>query len=621
MLKQIKRVLIGRPLSSSKLHDEKLGVLWGLPILSSDAISSVAYASQEMLLVLVPAVGFLAFQQLSILSGAIIALLIILTISYRQTIDNYPNGGGAFIVAKENIGLTAGVAAGAALSVDYVLTVAVSVSSGVEQIASAYAPLKEHSVIVSVVLVLLLTLGNLRGIRESSKIFGIPPYAFIFGLISMIIVGFYKLYNGYAPPVPIIKSAGESVTLVLMLKAFSSGCTALTGIEAVSNAVPNFKSPAPKYAKNVLILLSFIILILFGGTAILANNYIANPHDGALLVQMSKMIFGTGFMYYYIAITTFIILIMAANTAYSGFPMLISVMSWEGFAPRQLNMRGDRLSYDNGIWLLSLVSIILIIAFKAKVNALIGLYAIGVFISFTLSQSGMYLKWIRSKNKNWVLKATINGFGALVTATVVIIIGYTKFHEGAWIVIVLIPILIYFMLKIKKHYTAVSKQLIMNDSDFDNLDITVGIYRNRIIVPIQSINKSSIRALRYAKSISDNVTAFSVSIDDSKAKKIENDFKKLNLNIRLIVKYSPFREIVKPLLKYIESVEYDYKKGDMITVILPQFTVYKWWHRILHNNTRFFIEKELLKHKHIVVSVMPLQLKADDVVLKNPKYN
>ncbi len=622
MFKKVRRVLVGKPLKNEALNEQRMGVLWGLPILSSDAISSVAYAGQEVLMVLIPIIGLGAYKQLSFISVSIICLLMILMLSYRQIIDSYPNGGGAYVVAKENLGIRAGVTAGAALAVDYILTVAVSISSGVEQFTTAFKVFKPYSVLIAVVLVLLLMIGNLRGLRESSRIFGIPAYMFIIGIIIMIVWGLVTIKRGYVPPPPQnMPSVVEPLSIILILRAFSNGCTALTGVEAVSNAVPNFKEPSTKYAKRVLFLLSMIILVLFGGSSVLANLYQVNPQGNAMLVLIAEEIFGHNFMFYYITATTFIILVMAANTAYSGFPMLISLMAKEGYAPRQLSMRGDRLSYDNGIILLSIVASILMIIFKAKVTSLLGLYAIGVFISFTLAQTGMFMKWKKSKEKGWKHKAVINGFGAIVTSIVVVIIAFTKFEEGAWLVVILIPILIIMIFKVKKHYNAVMRQLRLKPEEIEAFDINKAVYTNRVIVPIESINRSSLRALRYARTISENVTAFSVAIDDEAAKKIKEKYGALKTDIPLIIKHSPFRKVVDPLLKFIESAEYDYQNGDMITVILPQFAVKKWWHKILHNNTRYYIERELLKHKHIVVSVMPLQLRDDDFVLNNPKYD
>ncbi|MDP4089039.1 MAG: APC family permease [Bacillota bacterium] len=632
MVTELKRILIGKPLKNIDLKDEKYSIRWGLPILSSDAISSVAYAGEEMLKVMIPVIGLLSYHYVLYLSLAIIGLLTLLMLSYRQTIECYPNGGGAYIVAKENLGVFAGVTAGAALSIDYIMTVAVSVSSGVDQISSAFSGLRPYVVPLSVVLVLLLMIGNLRGIRESSKFFGLPAYLFIFAVLSMIIAGFYKYLTDAPIPTPEVSNGYygtvNTVNLILILRAFSNGCTALTGVEAVSNAVPNFKEPSTKNARTVLLLLSLIILLLFGGTSILANIYHATPGDGqqTMLVQMADMIYGratifNSIMFYFITSMLFIILVLAANTAFSGFPMLVSVMASEGFVPRQLKMRGDRLSYSNGIIILSVVASILIIIFNAQVTKLMGLYAVGVFISFTLSQTGMILRWFKTKGANWHYKALVNGAGALVTGIAVIIIGITKFHEGAWIVVLLIPIMIYAMLKVKKHYVALAKQLKIKPEEYGMIDVSHDNYRNRIIVPIESINKSSIRALRYARTISNNVSAFSVAIDEESEKKIKEAYSKLRTDIPLTVVNSPFRKVVDPLLDFIKSAEYNYQPGDIITVILPQFSVNKWWQKLLHNGTRVYIERQLLKHKHIVVATIPLQLKDDDNVLNSPEFN
>ncbi len=618
----LKRYVIGKPLKNEQLSGEKFGVLWGLPILSSDAISSVAYAGQEILIVLLPAVGMLAFRQLGYISAAIIMLLAILMLSYRQTIDAYPNGGGAFVVAKENIGLIAGVTAGSALSIGYILTVAVSISSGVDQIVSAFTPLKPYTVQLTVLVIILMALGNLRGLKESARLFSLPTYFFILSIIVMLVVGTIKVIEGYKPePIVVPTETLRPSSLFLVLMAFTNGCAALTGVEAVSNAVPSFKSPSTKNAKTVLLLLSILVLIVFGGTSIIANFYPTNPENGAMLVQIAGMIFGHTLPYYVVTILSFTILVLAANTAFVGFPNLISVMAKEGYVPRQLSMRGDRLSYSNGIILLSVIAILLVIIFRANVTSLIGLYAIGVFISFTLSQSGMLLKWVREKGEKWTIKACINGLGAVVTFLIVIVIAITKFRQGTWIVIVVIPLLIFIMLNIKKHYIAISKQLKLSAEELAAIDVTRDVYRNRVIVPIESINRASIRALRYARTISENVVAFNVSIDEAQGRKVRERYDQVNTDIPLIIKYSPYRKVVEPLLKFIGSTEYDYQKGDMITVMLPQFIVKSWWNNILHNRTRVAIERELLRnHKHIVVSIMPFQLKDDDKVLRSHKY-
>jgi amino acid transporter len=629
MRDKIKSMLIGRPLRNEAIAGEKYGVLWGLPILSSDAISSVAYASEQILLVLLPVFGLVAYIQLQYIIGAILLLLGILVFSYRQTIETYPNGGGAYIVAKDNLGSIAGVVAGSALAIDYILTVSVSVASGVEQIATAFKFLQPYSTEISVAIVLLLMVGNLRGIRESSRIFGIPTYLFLLGMVAMIFFGSIKLIGGYTPTftpqgdINAVKNLTQSGIMIFVLRAFSNGCTALTGVEAVSNAVPNFKSPGSAHAKKVLLLLGLSILVVLAGTTILAANYhvqVGGANANAVIVQLAAITFGSGFMFYFVVAATFVILVLAANTAYSDFPLLLSLMSRDGYAPRQLNMRGDRLSFSNGIMMLSMAAILLLIVFRAKVNGLIGLYAIGVFISFTLSQSGMFLRWLRKKGRHWPLKAAINGMGAAVTAVVVVIIAVFKFPEGAWVVVILLPSMVFLLLRVKRHYTAVAKQLRIPEELFATLDISKDHYRNRVIVPMDNINQASVRALRFAKTISDNVTAFSVAIDEDAENRLRIRWNKLRTDIPYVIKYSPYRKVVDPLLEFIKSAEYDYRKGDMITVLLPQFTVRNWWSKLLHNRTRVYIEKQLLNHKHIVVSVMPFQLKDDKTAIGSDDY-
>ncbi|MDP4181184.1 MAG: APC family permease [Bacillota bacterium] len=624
MVDQIKKILIGRPLKNEAIHGEKYKVFWGLPILASDPISSVGYAGEEILLALVPAIGALSFMYLTYISLAIIALLVILTFSYSQTISAYTNGGGAYIVATDNLGHIAGVTAGTALAIDYMLTVAVSISSGVAQLTSAFSSLAPYSVLICILVLSFLMIGNLRGIKESSRIFSIPTYAFIVGSFAMIIIGIVKIKLGMvntSAPMQQLKANG-AVTIFLILKAFSNGCTALTGVEAVSNAVPNFQTPASKHAKKTLWLLSIFVLLIFGGISILANMYHVVPVEGkTVLNQIAFYVFGKNFMFYFFTATSILILVLAANTAYSDFPLLMSIMGKDGYVPRQFSMRGDRLSFSNGIIVLSAIAAILIIVFRGDVTLLLPLYAIGAFSSFTLSQFGMVIRWRKIKGKWWKVKAFVNGFGALTTAVVVLIIAFEKFVAGAWIVIIVTPLLVLMFMRVKKHYVALTKQLNIKTTELKSFSMEKSSYRNRVIVPLESINKSSIRALRFAKTISDNVVAFNISLDEDHANKIREKYSMINTEIPLIVKYSPFRKVVSPLIKFIESEEYDYQKGDMITVILPQFSVKSWWQKIMHNNTTYFIQKELLKHKHIVVAIMPLQLKDDNFVLNNPKYD
>ncbi len=624
MFQWIKKVLIGKPLKNEAIHGEKYKVLWGLPILASDSISSVGYAGEEILLALVPVIGALSFMYLTYISLAIIALLVILTFSYSQTISAYTSGGGAYIVASDNLGHVAGVTAGTSLAIDYILTVAVSISSGIAQLTSAFHSLAPYHVLICILVLLFIMIGNLRGIKESSRMFSIPTYLFIIGSLVMIIIGIVKIRLGVAHPVePIVQmKANGAVSIFLILKAFSNGCTALTGVEAVSNAVPNFDKPAAKHAKKTLWLLSLFVLLIFGGISILANMYHIVPVEGkTVLNQIAFNVFGNNLMFYFYTATSILILVMAANTAYSDFPLLMSIMGKDGYVPRQFSMRGDRLSFSNGIIILSAIAAILILVFRGDVTLLLPLYAIGAFSSFTLSQFGMVMRWRRIKGKWWRPKAFINGFGTLTTAVVVLIIAFEKFKAGAWIVIIITPVLVMMFMRIKKHYVALAKQLEIKECDLKGFSIEKSCYKNLVIVPMESINQSSLRALRFAKTISDKVIAFNISIDEEQANKIKEKYSMINTDIPLIVKYSPYRKVVSPLLKFIESTEYEYEKGDMITVIVPQFSVKSWWQKIMHNNTSYFIQRELLKHKHIVVATMPLQLKNDKFVLKNTKNN
>jgi len=620
-ISKLKHIIIGKPLRNEAEKGEKIGVLWGLPVLSSDAVSSVAYSAPAILIVLIPAIGMASYMVMGFITLAIIALLLLLVFSYRMIIDRYPGGGGAFIVAKENLGVGAGIIVGAALAIDYTMTLAVSVSSGVEQLTSAFPALRANSlpVILAVAFIILIMVGNLRGIRESSRIFGIPTYLFVAGMLVMIVYGIVKVeLLGYVPVKPEFKDTDllQPLTMMLVLRAFSNGCTALTGVEAVSDSIPNFRAPAQKNAKRVLMLLAVIIVTLIGGSAVLANLYPADPTDpasgGALLVLIAEQIFGNSFMYYYLTFTTLAILVMAANTAFAGFPILVSIMAGEGFMPRQLRTKGDRLSYSNGIIALSVMASVLIIVFQAQVSRLIGLYAIGVFLSFTLAQAGMFRLWLREKPKKWKRGAIINGLGTAVTAVVVIIVAISKFSEGAWVVIVAIPLMTYGMTRIRKHYNSVREQLRLDWENYKPPESSSGIYRDHIIVLIAGVNKSSLRAMKYARTIAGDtadVVCFSVTTTRKDSEALRAKYKQLKSDIPLVIKYSPYRKIYEPLLAYIDSRELKREEGDLITVVLPNFIVTRPWQRILHNNARKRIERELLKHKHITVALMPLQLK------------
>lgn len=609
----VKETLIGKPLSSEKLGEEKYDIFKGLPILSSDAISSVAYAGEEILWVLVPVVGIMAYRYMFYAALAIILLLLILVFSYRQTIDNYPNGGGAYIVAKDNLGVIPGLIAGASLLIDYTLTVAVSSSAGTAAITSALPGLLPHKVSITLLLIILMTIGNLRGIRESSTMFSYPTYIFIIVSFIMIIYGIIKIYVfGYVPkPVSGVPAVTRDITIFLFLRAFAAGCTALTGVEAVSNGIPNFREPSQKNAKIVLMLLGLIVILIFGGISYLATLYHAVPSlEKTVISQIASQVFGNSIMFYIMQIITAVILIMAANTSFSGFPLLLAVLSKDGFMPRQFTRRGDRLSYSNGIIALAFAAAILTIIFRGETHYLIPLYAVGVFISFTLSQSGMFLRWVKGRKKGWIHKALINGLGALVTFITVIIIGYTKFAAGAWVVTILIPLFVYMMIRIKKHYIMTARQLSMEGEKPAEPDCEKV---KHFIILVEGVNKGTIKAINYAKCLSNDIVAFHISIDDESTERLVERWEKYNIDIPLIVRKSPYRLIIEPIVDYINSEEYPARRGDIITIVMPQFVSRNWWANILHNQTALFIKGALMKYENVSIITVPYVIVNEDV--------
>ncbi|WP_234117465.1 APC family permease [Clostridium hydrogenum] len=605
MFNRLKGFLIGKPLKSEEIHGQKFGVISGLPTLASDAISSVAYAGEEILWVLVPIIGLLSYKYMFYVSVAIIILLALLVFSYRQTIDSYPNGGGAYIVAKDNLGTIPGLAAGGALIIDYILTVAVSASAGTAAITSAISSLLPHKVTITIILILIMAVGNLRGISESAKIFSIPTYLFIFSVLFLIIYGIIKVkIFGYTPQnfQTTLKASGD-ITAMLMLRAFAGGCTALTGVEAVSNGIPNFAKPAQKNAKTVLFLLSALVAIIFGGMAYLITLYNAVPNlQKTVISQVAFQVFGNGFMFYLIQFATTLILIMAVNTSFSDMPLLLSVIAKDGYAPRQFTKRGDRLSYSNGIILLSASASLLTIIFQGETHYLLPLYAVGVFISFTLSQVGMVVRWVKIRESGWFHKACINGLGAVMTFITVIIIGYTKFIHGAWIVCLIIPITVAGMLKIKKHYNETANQLSMENVDFPKCDAEKA---RHFIVPIAGLNKSVIKTINYARCLSNDIVAFHVSFDEGETEKLKEKWEAYKIDVPLVIRESPYRNIEEPLMEYIHSVEHPSDKDDVVTVVMPQFVVKKWWGNILHNQTALFLKNVLLQDDKVTIITVP----------------
>ncbi len=612
MRNKLKSILIGKAIKSADSESEKFSVFWGLPILSSDAISSVAYACEEILIVLLPVLGAASYGPLMGIGGAIVLLLMILVFSYRQTIDCYPNGGGSYSVAGDNLGKVPGLVAAASLSIDYVLTVAVSTCSGTAAITSAFPQLLPYHVEVTLLLIFLLTIGNLRGVRESSRLFGTPTYLFILSVLAMIVTGLVKtLVLHQQPPAamaPQMREQMQDVSVFLILKAFSSGCTALSGVEAVSNGVPNFLKPSQPHAKKVLSLLATMVFIIFLGVCLLASIYkVTYDPNVTVVAQIAMGVFGNGsFMFYVMQVTTALILIMAANTAYAGLPLLLSLLAKDGFVARAFASRGTRLTFSNGIMLLFVVSSVLVIIFRGETHLLIPLYSVGVFLSFTLSQTGMFKRWRTHKGSHWKHKAFVNGFGAVVTAVTAVIVAANKFRDGAWIVLVLIPLLVLLMLMIRRHYNKVRDDLVIPD---DGRELIVDKpLKNYIVLPIQSVNKSFVKALNYAISLGGVIEVYHVSTDPAKTDRLRRQYEQLNVQFPLIVEEAPYRNVNEMLLDHIDRRQHELKAHQMLTVVLPQFIITKWWHNALHNQTSRRLKFSLCRMRNVAVITIPFIL-------------
>lgn len=603
----LKRLLIGRPLKSTELGEQKLSKTKALAILSSDALSSVAYGPEQILIVLVTLGAAALWYSLPIAVGILI-LLIALILSYRQIIYAYPRGGGAYMVSRENLGADFGLIAGGSLLVDYILTVAVSVSAGADAITSAFPILHDHKVAIAVAFVLLITLLNLRGITESASILAYPVYLFVFALIIMIGVGLFNIGSGVVPAEnhTSIGTPVAGISLFLLLKAFASGSSALTGVEAISNAIPNFRDPAPKNAAKTLVSMGLILAVLFSGITFLAYYYGITPSARETVVsQIASQTFGRNWMYYFVQGTTALILVFAANTGYSAFPLLAVNLARDKYLPRMLSNRGDRLVFSNGIVTLGVAAIILILIFKGNTEHLIPLYAVGVFIPFTLAQTGMMLKWLREKPANWVTKFIINTIGAFICFVVTMMFFITKLTQ-VWPVFIFLPIIIILFHQIRKHYEAVGEQLRIQEAAS-----AVPIQGNIIVLPVSGITTVVENSLNYAKSLSpDQIIAVYVGFDRENIIKFEEKWKKVHPDIRIVTLYSYYRSIVGPLSKFIDFVNKKANENHYnVTVIIPQFIPKKGWHYFLHNQSSLMIREFLLLRKNVVVSTVPFHLK------------
>jgi amino acid transporter len=612
MIAELKRLFVGRPLATEQLAHERLSKRIALAVFASDALSSVAYATEAILIALLAA-GTSALSLAPPIAGGIALLLITVAFSYRQTIMAYPQGGGAYIVARENLGMIPSLVAAAPLLVSYVLTVAVSMSAAVAAIVSAVHVLEPYRIELAVALIGFVTLANLRGIKESGQLFAIPTYLFIVSMFVLIGVGLFKAINGQvaaAPPpaVPNIPAETHALTFFLILHAFAAGCTALTGIEAISDGVPAFKRPESRNAALTLVVMVVILCTMFLGITLLADAYGVVPDGGAepetANSQLARAIFGaTSPFYYVVQVATMLILVLASNTAYADFPRLSYFLANDRFLPRQFAQRGDRLVFSNGVVALGMLSAVLVIAFGAREQALLPLYAVGVFMSFTLSQFGMVMRGWRMRSPGWWRSALVSSIGAIVTGIVLLVVAGTRFLEGAWAVIAIIPILVLILLSIHRHYINVARQLSLADAP-----APLAVRRHTVLVLISGVHRGVIPALQYALSIApDNVTAVYVDLDEQTTAKLTEKWEHWGCGIPLAVLPSPYRSLIQPLMRYIDEVDGLYS-DDILTIVLPEFIPAKWWQYLLHNQTALLIKAALLFSKGKAVLSVPYHL-------------
>ncbi len=601
----LKRVLIGPPIATSQEARERLTKVKALAIFSSDALSSVAYATEEIMRVLVLAgTGALVFTLP--IAGVIVLLLAIVVISYQQTIRAYPSGGGAYIVASENLGRLAGLTAAAALLIDYVLTVSVSIAAGADALVSAFDWLLPLKLWLTIAAVLLIMLGNLRGIRESGTLFAIPTYLFIASMLGLIGVGLVRFASGTLTPLEPVPAGegGAGLSIFLLLAAFAQGCTALTGVEAVSNGVPAFQPPESRNARITLVYMGALLGGMFLGISFLATylRVAPDPYEAETVVsQIARAVFGPGVFYYLIQVATALILVLAANTSFADFPRLASILARDRFLPRQFAYRGDRLAFTVGILALACLASGLLLVFRGSVNALIPLYAVGVFTAFTLSQAGMVAHWWRAKDPGARRSMLINAIGALSTGVVTAVIAITKFSHGAWMVILLIPLLLALFLGVHQHYLTVQQQLMAKTP------IRPEAVHLRVIVPVGELNVPARQALALAQALSEHVTALHVAETAQEAERLRQIWLAEGIRVPLAIIESPYRSLIPPILAFIDVVRQAHP-DDTLLVIVPEFVPAHWWERLLHNRVAFRLREALLSRPGVVVASVPYQM-------------
>ena len=627
MYSALKRLVVGPPLASSDEQHTRIGKPTGLAVLASDAISSTAYATEELLLVLMPVAGMAALNDLVPISIVVAILLVLVISSYRQTIYAYPNGGGSYIVSRENLGVKASLVAGASLLVDYILTVAVSISAGIAAVTSAFASLRPYRVQLCVIAVLIMMLANLRGTKESGRVFAPPVYLYVLSLSALIGYGLFQSVFGDLGPMPVNDEAlhelaetsgtligpnGDPIfmtaSLFLLLRAFSSGAVALTGIESIANGVQVFKKPESKHAAQTLVTMGCILGTFFLGISILAERLepvVLEPDSEqyqTLLSIMGRYVFGEGPVYFVLQISTFAILILAANTAFADFPRVSSLIAKDGYLPRQLANRGDRLVFSNGIVILSLIAAGLIVAFSGDTSALIPLYAVGVFTCFTLSQAGMVVHHRKLHEKGWQYKQVFNAVGAIATGIVLAVVVVSKFTIGAWIPVALIPLIVILFRTIHRHYVRVSHAIEVPD------DYRSRRHRHTVIVLVGNVHRGVLDAITYARSLApDRLLALSVVHDEDQQNALQAQWDEYEIPLELRTVYSPYRELSGPVLGFIDDLDKEWP-DDIVTVVVPEFVLSHWWEQLLHNQSALVLRARLRMRPNTVVTAVPIHV-------------
>ena len=591
MLSRIWTLILGSPLPTQNLLQERLNKLRALAAFSPDALSSIAYANQEIFLALVAA-GSLGLSVSFPVGLGIVILLTLVALSYYQTIHAYPSGGGSYVVARENLGVLPGLVAAAALLIDYTLTAAVSLTAGVEALASAFPVLWQHRVLVALFLLVIITLINLRGAQEAGTIIAVPVYLFLITYLGMIAFGIWRAWReGPGSLVATAPAPLEPLTVFLVLRAFASGSTALTGIEAISNGVPAFRPPEAKNAGKTLIVMALLMAILFLGSLGLTQYFaVITGSQETILSALSRRVLGSGPLYYLVQISTLLVLVVAANTGFAGFPRLASILAKDRFLPRQLANLGDRLVYSNGMLLLALATALLVIIFAGDSHALVPLFAVGAFLAFTLSQAGMVVHWFKQRERGWRRKILLNGLGATGTGITLLVVGVSKFVHGAWLTLLLIPLTVWVFTRIYDHFQDVSQQLTLK-----GLPPSLrAMPKVRLVIPISGVHRATIEAINYARTLSDRITCVYIEVEPGTGEVIRARWAEWLPDIPLVIEASPYRSVVQPLLDFLDRTDREHNDGQLAAVLLPEIIPAHGWQALLHNQIALSIKAALL---------------------------